>query len=86
MLLYKQVKREQTNKTKQESKQMTKNNKVFELTQEELDVIATYMNDDIREDVAFDLDSCTPEEFLKEYVNRDEDFEELLKSEFSIEM
>lgn len=65
---------------------MTKNNEVFELTQEELDVIATYMNDDIREDVAFDLDSCTPGEFLKEYVNRDEDFEELLKSEFSIEM
>jgi hypothetical protein len=83
MLLYKQVKRD---KTKQEDKQMTKNNEVFELTQEELDVIATYMNDDIREDVAFDLDSCTPEEFLKEYVNRDEDFEELLKSEFSIEM
>lgn len=44
---------------------MTKNNEVFELTQEELDVIATYMNDDIREDVAFDLDSCTPEEFFK---------------------
>ena len=86
MLLYKQVKREQTNKTKQESKQMTKNNKVFELTQEELDVIATYMNDDIREDVAFDLDSCTPEEFLKEYVSRDEDFEELLRTEFSIEL
>lgn len=86
MLLYKQVKRDKTNKTKQESKQMTKNNKVFELTQEELDVIATYMNDDIREDVAFDLDSCTPEEFLKEYVSRDEDFEELLRTEFSIEL
>lgn len=65
---------------------MTKNNEVFELTQEELDVIATYMNDDIREDVAFDLDSCTPEEFLKEYVSRDEDFEELLRTEFSIEL
>ena len=65
---------------------MTKNNKVFELTQEELDVIATYMNDDIREDVAFDLDSCTPEEFLKEYVSKDEDFEELLRTEFSIEL
>lgn len=65
---------------------MTKNNKVFELTQEELDVIATYMNDDIREDVAFDLDSCTPEEFLKEYVSRDDDFEELLRTEFSIEL
>jgi FixJ family two-component response regulator len=86
MLLYKQAKREQTNKTKQEDKQMTKNNKVFELTQEELDVIATYMNDDIREDVAFDLDSCTPEEFLKEYVSRDDDFEELLRTEFSIEL
>ena len=83
MLLYKQVKRD---KTKQEDKQMTKNNKVFELTQEELDVIATYMNDDIREDVAFDLDSCTPEEFLKEYVSRDDDFEELLRTEFSIEL
>lgn len=65
---------------------MTKNNKVFELTQEELGVIATYMNDDIREDVAFDLDSCTPEEFLKEYVSRDDDFEELLRTEFRIEL
>ena len=83
MLLYKQVKRD---KTKQEDKQMTKNNEVFELTQEELDVIATYMNDDIREDVAFDLDSCTPEEFLKEYVSRDDDFKELLRTEFSIEL
>jgi hypothetical protein len=69
-----------------ENKTMTKNNEVFELTQEELDVIATYMDDDVREDIAFDLAPCTPEEFLKEYVNRDEDFEELLKSEFSIEM
>lgn len=61
--------------------------KSFELTQEELDVIATYMDDDIREDVAFDLDSCcTPEQFLKEYVSRDNEFEELLRTEFSIEL
>lgn len=59
--------------------------KVFELTQEELDIIGTYMNDGIRENVAFDLCPCTPDEFLKEYVNRDEHFEELLKSEFGIE-
>lgn len=65
---------------------MKKYNEDFELTQEELDNIATYMNDEIREDVAFDLASCTPEEFLKEYVNRDEQFEDLLKSEFSITM
>lgn len=60
--------------------------KVFELSQEELDVIATYMDDDIRESVAFDLAPCTPIHFLREYVSRDENFEELLKSEFGIEM
>ncbi len=65
---------------------MKKYNEEFELTQEELDNIATYMDDEIREDVAFDLAQCTPEEFLKEYVNRDEQFEDLLKSEFSITM
>lgn len=59
--------------------------KVFELSQEELDVIATYM-DDIRESVAFDLSPCTPNQFLREYVSRDKHFEELLKSEFGIEM
>lgn len=60
--------------------------KVFELSQEELDVIATYMDDDIRESVAFDLSPCTPYQFLREYVSRDKHFEELLKSEFGIEM
>lgn len=60
--------------------------KVFELSQEELDVIATYMDDDIRESVAFDLSPCTPNQFLREYVSRYEHFEELLKSEFGIEM
>lgn len=60
--------------------------KVFELSQDELDVIATYMDDDIRESVAFDLAPCTAYQFLREYVNRDEHFEELLKSEFGIEM
>lgn len=60
--------------------------KVFELSQEELDVIATYMDDDIRESVAFDLSPCTPNQFLREYVSRDKHFEELLKSEFGIEM
>lgn len=60
--------------------------KVFELSQEELDVIATYMDDDIRESVAFDLATCTPNQFLREYVSRDKHFEELLKSEFGIEM
>ena len=60
--------------------------KVFELSQDELDVIATYMDDDIRESGAFDFAPCTPNQFLREYVSRDIHFEELLKSEFGIEM
>lgn len=35
------------------------------------DAIVTYMNDDIREDVHFDLAPCSEEEFLDEYVKRD---------------
>ena len=50
------------------------------------DAIVTYMNDDIREDVHFDLAPCSPDLFLREYTKRDPDFVELLKSEFSIEM
>ena len=65
---------------------MTSYGENYTLTQEELDNIATYMNDEIREDLHFDLAPCTPEEFLKAYVKADPDFEELLKSEFSIEL
>lgn len=57
-----------------------------ELTQEELDIIATYMDDEIREDIAFKLAPCTPETFLRTYVQEDESFKELLKIEFSIEL
>lgn len=56
------------------------------LTQEELDIIASYMDDDIREDVAFKLAPCTPEAFLRAYVEEDESFKELLEIEFSIEL
>lgn len=56
------------------------------LTQEELDVIAVYMDDEIREDIGFKLAPCTPETFLRAYVEEDESFKELLKIEFSIEL
>lgn len=65
---------------------MTRYGENYTLTQEELDNIATYMNDEIREDLHFDLAPCTPEEFLKAYVDAEPDFKELLKSEFSIEL
>ena len=58
----------------------------FELTQELMDTIASYMDDDKRETVHAELAPCEPEEFLKRYLELDQDFEKLLKNEFSIEM
>ena len=65
---------------------MMRYNEEHTLTQELMDVIATYMDDDIREDIHLRLAPCTPEQFLIEYVKRDPDFEYVLKSEFSIEL
>ena len=58
----------------------------FELTQELMDTIASYMDDDKREHVHFELAQCEPEEFLKRYLELDPDFEYLLDSEFGIEL
>ena len=54
------------------------------ITQDLLDDIATYMDDEIREQVHIELAPCTPEQFLKRYVELDPDFEDLLFSEFNI--
>ena len=40
---------------------MTRYGEDFTLTQEELDNIATYMRDEIREELHFDLAPCAPE-------------------------
>lgn len=69
-----------------EEKDMTRYNEEYELTQELLDEIATYMNDEIREDLHLSLAPCEPIKFLEAYVEKDPDFEDLLKSEFSIEL
>lgn len=58
----------------------------FKLTQELMNVIASYMNDEIREDLHFRLTPCEPDLFLREYVKRDPEFEKLLYNEFGIEM
>lgn len=65
---------------------MTRYGEEFEITQELMDTIATYMNDEKREKVHFELAPCDPVDFLKRYLELDPDFEEVLKSEFSIEM
>lgn len=56
------------------------------LTQEKLDVIATYMYDDIREKVHSELAPCAPKDFLEKYVEYDPCFADVLKIEFSIEL
>ncbi|HJA56738.1 MAG TPA: hypothetical protein H9951_15425 [Candidatus Bacteroides intestinigallinarum] len=51
-----------------------------------MDAIAVYMDDDKREQVHFEFAPCEPEEFLKRYLELDQDFEDVLKSEFGIEL
>lgn len=56
------------------------------IDQKTMDAIAVYMDDDKREQVHFELALCDPEEFLKRYLELDPDFEDVLKSEFGIEL
>lgn len=58
----------------------------FIISNELMDTISIYMNDEIREKVHFELAPCTHEEFLKRYMELDPDFEQLLYKEFRIEM
>ena len=68
---------------------MTKYGENYTMTQEDLDIIATQMDDEIREKVHNEMlycESCSPEKFLREYIKHDSDFENMLKIEFSIEL
>lgn len=54
------------------------------ISNELMENICTYMNDDIREELHFKLAPCSHRTFLKAYCKRDSEFEELLKNEFNI--
>ena len=56
------------------------------ITDNTMEVIASYMNDEIREELNFKMTPCTNEEFLKAYVERVPDFSELLENELSIDV
>lgn len=58
----------------------------MKIDQELMDTIATYMDDDTREMVHFELAPCTSEEFLIRYLELAPEFEKLLRSEFSLDM
>lgn len=51
-----------------------------------MDAIVVYMDDDKREQVHNKLAPCTNKEFLQAYCKLDTDFEQLLNTEFSIEI
>lgn len=57
-----------------------------DVTQRELDIIAEYMDDCLREYIHFHYSPCTPEKFLREYIKREPSFEDVLKREFSVEV
>ena len=61
---------------------MKKYGEDYRLDQNEMDIIASYMDDEIRKGLHFELAPCEPEEFLIAYLERDPDFESLLESEF----
>lgn len=50
------------------------------------DAIVNLMDDDIREKVHFAIASCTEEVFLQKYLQLDPDFENVLQTEFGIDM
>ena len=54
------------------------------ISNETMENICTYMDDDIREELHFKLAPCSNRTFLKAYCKRDPGFEELLKNEFDI--
>ena len=56
------------------------------LAEADLNIVAAYMDDDIREQVASELAPCEPGEFLARYCDLVPDFEDLLEDEFSIEL
>lgn len=57
-----------------------------EVTYSDMDIIAEYMDDCLREYIHFHYTPCTPGEFLREYIKREPSFEDVLKREFSVEV
>lgn len=67
-------------KQKQEGKTMTIYGRA--ITNEDMQNIAGYMIDEIREKLHGKLAPCSNEEFLREYIKRDPEILEILRNEF----
>ena len=52
-----------------------------------MDMIASYMDDEKREQVHAELSPCTSEAFIKRYLELDDpEFEDILRTEFNFKM
>ena len=56
------------------------------ITNDEMEVITSYMNDEIREDVHFKFAPCSNELFLHEYLKRDSESLKGIMVELGIEV
>lgn len=54
------------------------------ITNEMMNVIGSYMDDDIREEIHGEVAPCTPDEFLTAYLEKDPEFLGLLENEFNL--
>lgn len=63
---------------------MTRYGEDFKLSDNLMGNIASYMDDEIREDLHAAMAPCEPEGFLEEYIKRDPGFKGLLGNEFGI--
>lgn len=57
-----------------------------EITQEEIDILAVYMDNDVRERVHSELAPCTPTEFLKRYLIYEPDFSTIVKNVIDVDV
>ena len=58
----------------------------MEISKYAMPAIAIFMNGDVREQVHRELAPCNNNEFIKRYCEIDPDFENVLKSEFGIDI
>ena len=65
---------------------MKRYGKDYKLTQNLMNTIAVYMDDEIREKVHFEFAPCEPETFIMRYLAIDPSFMKILKNEFGIEI
>ena len=54
------------------------------ITKQEMDALVSYMDDDVREKVHFELAPCTNEAFLIRYIELVPEFEDMMENNFSV--